>query len=129
MKALLKFLTVCLITLVLISPALVVWRIWEYHNEFVSVQRVVLQDNYTALNQALSLKTNDREFSPTLTVQSPSNSVSSAITIPALLSLIASVPLGFYSGLLLSNRYQTRHNTTLERQVATLEKIWQQSIY
>jgi hypothetical protein len=119
---LLKLLTVCFIISILISPALLIWwRIWYYHNEFMTAQQVFQLDNRTDLNSVALLSTEalKQAFRP----------VSSVITNSVFLGFLISIPLGFWVGLLLSDRYQTRRHTTLREQVATLEKLWQQSIY
>lgn len=129
MKALLKLLTVCLITLVMLSPVLVVWKIWQYHSEFVNAQRAVLVEHQPIAEQAMIVTQKHGELSPLPFAQQPFQSISSTVTTSAFLGFMVSVPLGFCSGLLLNNRYQTRRHTVLKQQIAILEKIWQQSMY
>jgi hypothetical protein len=138
MKALLRLLVVCLVTLALVSPALVVWKVWQNHSELVNAQRVVSPEQRLIPKQVVST-TNFGEFSHSnfqlrrlqicCVPPGADHITENPITASALLGLIVSVPIGFYSGLLLNHRYRSRRHTTLRQQVATLEKIWQQSIF
>lgn len=123
MKVLLKFLAVCLIALVMLSPALVIWRIWHYHNAFIAAQHTVLLGSSMS-DLAIALV---QDTTATPTVQAQLRSAPSTTNAPVFISFIASVLVGFYSGQVL-NRYQTRRSR-LRQQVATLEKIWQQNLY
>lgn len=128
MKVLLKLVPACLATLVLLSPPLVVWKIWQCHIEFSNTQQIVLSDPRLPDRATASLA-NEADFLPTEFIQLPFQTIPLAIAIPALLGFVVSVPLGFYSGKLLNDRQQSRRSTTLRQQIATLERIWQQSLY
>jgi ABC-type nitrate/sulfonate/bicarbonate transport system permease component len=123
MKAqLLKRLTVGLITSAMLSPAVILWwKIWQYHSEFVNVQPVVPSTDGTMLDLG--------EFWLTDGIQQLVKAILLVITTPDFLGFLVSVSLGFWMGLWLNNRNQTRRHMTLKQQVATLEKLWQQSIY
>jgi hypothetical protein len=54
MKALLRLLVVCSVTLALISPVLVVWKVWQNHSEFVNAQRVVSPEQRLGPQQVVS---------------------------------------------------------------------------
>lgn len=130
MKAqLLKFLTAWLMISVLISPVVVVWKIWHDHSDFVNTQRVVQSDS-RLLSQSFtsSTATYSQFFSVDSTKQTLQSLSSSVITF-AVLGFLLSIPLGFYTGILLNARYRTQRHMTLKQQAAILEKIWQQSIY
>jgi ABC-type phosphate transport system permease subunit len=130
MKAqLLKLLTIFLISLAVISPVLVFWKIWQCHSQFVNAQRIVLSDDRIALNPVLLSSIQNQESSPTDSSQQQFQPILLTVSLLECLGFIISVALGFCSGLMLNNFYQTRRDLTLRQQVATLEKIWQQSIY
>lgn len=144
MKAqLLKLLTICLISLAVISPTLIFWKIWQCHNQLMHAQRAVLTDNvlsdqvlsentppenHEALNQII-LASHYEQFLSTNAARQQFQSGALAVPTSEWLSFIISIFLGFCSGLFLNNFYQTRRDITLKQKVATLEKIWQQSIY
>lgn len=131
MKAqLLKFLTVGLITFVVIAPAFIVWlRVWHYHQEFVNAQRVVFSTDRTLLRPVAISITHNGEFSWSHAIKQVFQSIRSASATPAVLGFMGAVPAGFGLGLWLSDRHQTRRTTTLKQDVAALEKLWQQSLY
>lgn len=136
MKALLRLLVVCLVTLALSSPVLVVWKVWQNHSEFVNAQRVVSPQRSVPQQVVSTAKFGEFSHSnfqlrrPQICCVPPraDHTAENPITTSAFLGLIVSVPIGFYSGLLLNYRYRSRRHITLRQQVATLEKIWQQSI-
>ncbi|XGV98755.1 MAG: hypothetical protein ACAF41_07400 [Leptolyngbya sp. BL-A-14] len=127
---LLKLLTVGLITLAVFSPALLVWwRIWHYHSVLVEIQQVVRSNDRAALPTATITVPQQSDRSQTNISNLPFKVIASALTPLAFLGFIISVPVGFWAGLWLSDRYRTRRTTMLKQQVATLEKLWQQSLY
>jgi hypothetical protein len=124
MKAqLLKVITVGLITFIVMAPALIVWwRIWHYHQEFVNAQRVIFSTDRTLLHSPAIAVTHNEEFSLP-------HAIKPGFQAPAVLGFMGAVPAGFGLGLWLSDRHQARRTTTLKQNVATLEKLWQQSLY
>jgi membrane protein YdbS with pleckstrin-like domain len=128
MKALLKLVTFCLMISVLISPVLVTWRIWQYHIEFINAQHLVMLDDRTTLDPAI-LSSIHYRFSPIDSVHQLFKLITSTVATPAFLGFIIAILLGFYSGILLNDRYRIHRHTIRKQQIATLEKIWQQSIY
>jgi hypothetical protein len=131
MKAqLLKCLTVGFIMFLVMAPALMVWwRIWHYHQEFVNAQHVVFSTDRTLLQPAAIAMTHNGEFSLPHAIKHVFQPIRLASAMPAVLGFMGAVPAGFGVGLWLSDRRQTRRTTTLKQNVATLEKLWQQSIY
>ncbi|SRR5579883_163661 len=127
---LLKLLTVGLITLAVFSPALLVWwRIWHYHSELMDFQPVVLSSDRAALHMATIAMPSDGRLSLSDADKSSIKAVALALVPLAFLSFIIAVSSGFWVGLWLSDRHQTRRTITLKQQIATLERLWQQSIY
>ncbi len=150
MKAFLKLCAICLITFLLVSPALVVWKVWQNHSDLLLRQRIAASGYLVASSDLAGDLASDLPIdSPDLPsaalsqlasatliqqpIQSPQPQqirlFASAVIIPAYLGFMGAVLLGFYTGFLLNNHHQTRRHLALKQQVATLEKIWQQSIY
>jgi hypothetical protein len=116
---LLNLLSVFLIGLVLISPALIFWQVWQYHIDYVNVQRVAFLE-YDTIPQPVTLSTTSYAKFASL--------LRSAIS-PSTVGFIASSLLGFCSGRMLNTYYQARQDTLFKQKVASLEKVWQRSIY
>lgn len=125
-----RLLWVGCIMLTIVSPALMVWwRIWQYHNAFVTVRFATQSTNLASLQPDAIAMTYDLLLSSQPAVKV----LLSVIAAPGMLGFMVAVPVGFWAGLVLSDRYRYRarisRTTTLQQQVATLEKLWQQSIY
>ncbi|MBO3457934.1 hypothetical protein G7B40_036380 [Aetokthonos hydrillicola Thurmond2011] len=105
---LLRFLTVCLLTLVVLSPALgVISLVWMHHLDFIATQHLLY-----AVKDAQQLSTN-RENT----------------TIYVLVCLMFFAPISLCSGIALHNRYVLYRAAVLRRQVEILEKLWQRNTY
>lgn len=130
MKAFLKLCAICLVTFILVSPALILWRVWQSHCDLLAEPDLLTPHDLIAqrlpASDGLISPPVDLAVSPLAALQMP---VASAAFIPLYLGFVGAVLLGFYAGLLLNHRYQAHRNRALKRQVATLEKIWQQSIF
>jgi hypothetical protein len=131
MKAkLLNLFSVCLMSLVILSPALIFWKIWQCHIDYLNAQQVgfLAQDPIPEI-VAFSSISLDSELVPLQTFQALRKLVLLILKTPAALGFIVSTLLGFYSGRLLNSYHQARRNLVFKRYVASLEKAWQQKIY
>jgi hypothetical protein len=98
-----RVLSISLLTLMVLAPLCVLWKIWNYHMDYVS-------DRPSLISHAFTLRI-------------------AMLLLPAIAGFIGSIGLGFWSGWWLAHHQQTQQNHSLKQQVAILEKIWQQSIY
>ena len=132
---LLNVLTVCLVTLGVLAPALLVFGlIWERHIDLVKTHYIVYEfqkDRVYADNQ----KTTDC-YKQTELLKSYNGSVGQLITpsqeepiAHILRSFIFFVPIGICLGISLSDRYRAYRAAVFKQQVKTLERLWQQSIH
>ncbi|MBC1238029.1 hypothetical protein [Nostoc sp. 2RC] len=103
---LLNFLTVLLLTLIVLSPALVVANVvWQQHLDFMATQHLL----YT-VQQRQHLTTNGE-------------------IVYVLLWLMFFAPVGFCLGIALYDRYLIYRAAVLQKQVEMLERLWQRSTY
>ncbi|MFM7425839.1 MAG: hypothetical protein ACKO7W_12760 [Elainella sp.] len=124
---------------ILVSPALILWRVWQSHGDLT--QRLALTESLTeSLPGSLSAGLTSNSAPLSLTVlpsfdlldaagQPPIWTMAAVAILSVYLGFVGAVLLGFYAGLLLNHRYQSRRDRALKQQVATLEKIWQQSLF
>ncbi|MBD2438427.1 hypothetical protein [Nostoc sp. FACHB-110] len=105
---LLNFLKVCLLTLVVLSPALgVISVVWQQHLDFMSAKHLLLA---VKDNQQLITNANNQ-------------------TIDIVLWLMFFSPVSFCLAMAVYDRYMTYRAAALQRQVEMLERIWQRHIY
>lgn len=137
MKAkLLNVLAVCLVTLAVCSPGLVVLSVvWVRHIEFVKTQKLVFAGNN--INPANITPSTTNENLSQSQLSSPfaeQNAVNQLLTaenyrlasILQWLILITPVLIGL--GILVYDRYLIYRAAVLKQQIEMLEKLWQQSI-
>ncbi|WP_096590048.1 hypothetical protein [Calothrix sp. NIES-2098] len=105
---LLRILTVFLLILVVISPALVaIIAVWQEHLNFMAAQNLLY-----AVKDSQQLTNN---WGNTI--------------VSVLLWLIIFAPLSLCLGITLHNRYVVYRTAALQRKVKMLERMWQQNAY
>jgi hypothetical protein len=135
----LNVLTVCLVTLIVISPGMVVLKIvWEKHGELVKTQNLTCEVNkINEVNQALDSPATITNFSPHQAsanycdrnvVNEPLNTnfVYKVAIILQWFILLTPVCIGL--GILVYDRYLAHRAAVFQEQVEMLERLWQQSI-
>ncbi|AFY41411.1 hypothetical protein [Nostoc sp. PCC 7107] len=128
---LLNVLTVCLVALIVISPAMVALKVvWEKHGELVKAQNLICEvNNINKVNQALEpvvtagVNNCDRHI-----VNQPltTDFVYKLAIILQWFILLTPVCIGL--GILVYDRYLVHRAAVFQEQVEMLEKLWQQSI-
>lgn len=102
----LNVLTVCLLTLVVLSPALVVISVvWKYHLDFMATRHLLY-----AVTNSQQLATHGENA-----------------TVRILLQLMLFTPIGLGLGIAVYDRYVIYRAAALNRQIAKLERLWQQN--
>jgi hypothetical protein len=136
---LLNVLTVCLITLVVLSPGLVVFTIvWGRHVEFVKMQNLACELNKKNTdNSALITPITGKDLShcrTSITI-SESEIVKSILTAAEQYKLVTILqwfviitPIFVGVGIIVYDRYLVYRAAILKQQVEMLERLWQQSI-
>ncbi|MEH1808315.1 MAG: hypothetical protein ACYTXT_23510 [Nostoc sp.] len=138
MKAkLLNVLTVCVVTLVMLSPGLVVFGIiWERHLELVKSQNLAYEvNNITTDAPALAPQT-EGTHSPQTSIQSSDRNVVHQMLAVAEQYKFATILQWFFLltpicvglGILFYDRYLVHRAAVLKEQVEMLERLWHQSI-
>ena len=134
MKAkLLNVLTVCVVTLAVLSPEIVVFGIvWERHLELVKSQNLAYEVNNTTIDAPQTEGTH----SPQTNIQSSDRNVVHQMltvaeqykfgTILQWFFLLTPICIGL--GILFYDRYLVHRAAVLKEQVEMLERLWQQSI-
>ncbi|MEH2377021.1 hypothetical protein [Nostoc sp.] len=134
MKAkLLNVLTVCVVTLVVLSPGLVVFGIiWEQHLELVKSQNLASEVNKTSTNAS---QTEGTHSSQTSIQSSDRNVVDQMLTVTEqykfatiLQWFFLLTPICIGLGILFYDRYLVHRAAVLKEQVEMLERLWRQSI-
>jgi len=138
MKAkLLNVLTVCVVTLVVLSPGLVVFGIiWERHLELVKFQNLASEVNKTSTNApTLASQTEGTHSSQTSIQSSDRNVVDQMLTVTEqykfatiLQWFFLLTPICIGLGILFYDRYLVHRAAVLKEQVEMLERLWRQSI-
>ncbi|MHC5725845.1 MAG: hypothetical protein ACYTXY_17250 [Nostoc sp.] len=138
MKAkLLNVLTVCVVTLVMLSPGIVVFGIiWERHLELVKSQNLASEVNQTSTNApALAPQTEGTHSSQTSIQSSDRNVVDQMLTVTEqykfatiLQWFFLLTPICIGLGILFYDRYLVHRAAVLKEQVEMLERLWRQSI-
>ena len=136
---LLNVLTVCVVTLAVVSPAIVVFSIvWERHIELAKAQNSTCEVNN-------NIKANEFLFSQNENVNSSGIQTSISISKPKLTTqkltaleqyqlatiiewffLLTPICVGL--GIIVYDRYIGYRNAVFKEQVEMLERLWQQSI-
>ncbi|MEA5583154.1 hypothetical protein VB620_17625 [Nodularia harveyana UHCC-0300] len=133
---LLNVLTVCLVTLVVLSPGLLVFGIvWGRHIEFVKMQNLAckIDENPTG-NSALITQSSGTHLSKTLT--SSDRNLVNRLLVAAEQYRLASIlqwfvlitPIFVGLGIIVYDRYLVYRAAILKEKVEMLERLWQQSI-
>jgi hypothetical protein len=145
---LLNVLTVCIVTLAVLSPELVVFDIvWERHLEFVKSQNLACEVNKSNTSNCPRSKSKaNRTFTPQTkgmhsyqyqaSIQSSQgNVVNQMLTIAEQYKIAAILqwfflltPICIGLGIIFYDRYLVYRAAVLKEQVEMLEKLWQQSI-
>ncbi|MEH2047600.1 hypothetical protein [Nostoc sp.] len=138
MKAkLLNVLTVCVVTLAVLSPELVVFGIvWERHLELVKSQNLACEVNNTTTDAPVLAPHTEGTHSPQTNIQSSDRNVIHQMLTVAEQYKFATILQWFFLltpicvglGILFYDRYLVHRAAVLKEQVEMLERLWQQSI-
>lgn len=138
MKAkLLNVLTVCVVTLAVLSPGLVVFGIvWERHLELVKSHNLACEVHKTSRNTPALAPRTEGTHSPQISIQSSNRNVVNQMLTVAEQYKFASIlqwfflltPICIGLGILFYDRYLVHRAAVLKEQVEMLERLWQQSI-
>ncbi|MBG1259540.1 hypothetical protein [Nostoc commune] len=138
MKAkLLNLLTVCVVTLVVLSPGVVVFGIvWERHLELVKSQNLACEINKTSRNAPTLAPQTEGTHSPQTSIQSFDRNVIHQMLTVAEQYKFATILQWFFLltpicvglGILFYDRYLVHRAAVLKEQVEMLERLWQHSI-
>ncbi|AVH73084.1 hypothetical protein [Nostoc sp. 'Lobaria pulmonaria (5183) cyanobiont'] len=138
MKAkLLNFLTVCVVTLAVLSPELVVFGIvWERHLELVKSQNLACEVNNTTTDAPALAPYTEGTHSPQTNIQSSDRNVVHQMLTVAEQYKFATILQWFFLltpicvglGILFYDRYLVHRAAVLKEQVEMLERLWHQSI-
>lgn len=133
---LLNVLTVCLLTLAVLSPGLVVFSVaWVRHIEFVKTQKLPVEVNkINPENTTLSTTTQNLDQPLVSNQISDQNIVNQVLTaeqykLAVILQwFILLTPVFIGLGIIVYDRYLIYRAAVLQEQVEMLERLWQQSI-
>ncbi|MEH2054782.1 MAG: hypothetical protein V7K97_01100 [Nostoc sp.] len=138
MKAkLLNVLTVCVVTLAVLSPELVVFGIiWERHLELVKSQNLAAEVNNTNTDALTLAPQTEGTHSPQTSIQSSDRNVVHQMLTVAEQYKFANILQWFFLltpicvglGILFYDRYLVHRAAVLKEQVEMLERLWRQSI-
>ncbi|MDZ7954689.1 hypothetical protein [Nostoc sp. DedQUE09] len=138
MKAkLLNIFTVCVVTLVMLSPGLVVFGIiWERHLELVKSQNLAYEVNNTTTDTPALAPQTEGTHSPQTSIQSSDRNVVHQMLAVAEQYKFATILQWFFLltpicvglGILFYDRYLVHRAAVLREQVEMLERLWHQSI-
>lgn len=138
MKAkLLNVLTVCVVTLVMLSPGLVVFGIiWERHLELVKSHNLAYEVNNTTTDAPALAPQTEGTHSPQTSIQSSDRNVVHQMLAVAEQYKFATILQWFFLltpicvglGILFYDRYLVHRAAVLKEQVEMLERLWHQSI-
>lgn len=133
---LLNVLTVCLLTLAVLSPGLLVFSVaWVRHIEFVKTQKLPVEVNkINPANTTLSTTTQNLDQPLVSNQISDQNIVNQVLTaeqykLAVILQwFILLTPVFIGLGIIVYDRYLIYRAAVLQEQVEMLERLWQQSI-
>ncbi len=138
MKAkLLNVLTVCVVTLTVLSPGIVVFGIvWQQHLELVKSQNLACEVNKTNTDASALTPQKEGTHSPQTSIQSSDrNVVYQMLTVAEeykfatiLQWFFLLIPICVGLGILFYDRYLVHRAAVLREQVEMLERLWRQSI-
>ncbi|WP_375499902.1 hypothetical protein [uncultured Nostoc sp.] len=138
MKAkLLNLLTVCVVTLVVLSPGVVVFGIvWERHLELVKSQNLACEVNKTSRDAPMLAPRTESTHSPQTSIKSSDRNVIHQMLTVAEQYKFATILQWFFLltpicvglGILFYDRYLVHRAAVLKEQVEMLERLWQHSI-
>ena len=138
MKAkLLNLLTFCVVTLVVLSPGVVVFGIvWERHLELVKSQTLACEVNKTSRNAPILAPLIEGTHSPQTSIKSSDRNVIHQMLTVAEQYKFATILQWFFLltpicvglGILFYDRYLVHRAAVLKEQVEMLERLWQHSI-
>ncbi|MFS0513888.1 hypothetical protein ACEYW6_04070 [Nostoc sp. UIC 10607] len=138
MKAkLLNVLTVCVVTLAVLSPGVVVFSIvWERHLELVKSQNLACEVNKISTDAPALAPRIEGTHSPQASIQSSDrNLIHQMLTVAEqykfatiLQWFFLLIPICVGLGILFYDRYLVHRAAVLKEQVEMLERLWQQSI-
>ncbi|MEH2347791.1 MAG: hypothetical protein V7K55_07265 [Nostoc sp.] len=138
MKAkVLNVLTVCVVTLAMLSPGLVVFGIiWERHLDLVKFQNLAYEVNKTTKNAPTLAPQTEVTHSPQTSIQSSDRNVIHQMLTVAEQYKFAAILQWFFLltpicvglGILFYDRYLVHRAAVLKEQVEMLERLWRQSI-
>jgi hypothetical protein len=138
MKAkVLNVLTVCVVTLTMLSPGLVVFGIiWERHLDLVKSQNLAYEVNKITKDAPALTPQTEVIHSPQTSIQSSDRNVIHQMLTVAEKYKFAAILQWFFLltpicvglGILFYDRYLVHRAAVLKEQVEMLERLWQQSI-
>ncbi|MEH1797221.1 MULTISPECIES: hypothetical protein [unclassified Nostoc] len=138
MKAkVLNVLTVCVVTLAMLSPGLVVFGIiWERHLDLVKSHNLAYEVNKTTKNSPALAPQIEVTHSPQTSIQSSDRNVIHQMLTVAEKYKFAAILQWFFLltpicvglGILFYDRYLVHRAAVLKEQVEMLERLWRQSI-
>ena len=134
---LLKFLTFCLVTLVVLSPEIVVFsEVWKRHIELVQTQQLVCEVNQSSTSKvvlSLEQKTTDLEQDKTDIKLQDANFVKQNLTteqykiVKTLQWFFLLFPFCIGILIILYERYLVYRAVIFQQKIEMLERLWQQS--
>ncbi|QLE58200.1 hypothetical protein [Nostoc sp. TCL26-01] len=135
---LLNFLTVCLVTLAVLSPGLAVFSVvWIKHIEFAKTQKLNNEVNNISQANTITSTTNPPQNLPPHLVStqfSDQNAVNQLLSaeyyrLATILQwFILLTPIFIGLGIIIYDRYLVYRATVLKEQIEMLERLWRQSI-
>ncbi|MDF5735807.1 MULTISPECIES: hypothetical protein [unclassified Nostoc] len=134
---LLNVLTVCVVTLAVLSPELVIFGIvWERHLELVKSQNLACEVNKTSTDASAFPSQTEGTHSPQTSIQSYDRNVVHQMLTVAEQYKFATIlqwfflltPICIGLAILFYDRYLVHRAAVLREQVEMLERLWQQSI-
>ncbi|MBD2773895.1 hypothetical protein [Iningainema tapete] len=134
---LIKFLTVCFVTLVVFSPGILVFSfVWEQHQSLVQTQHVACEVNHSSTDITSTSQSTELELEPSKASIKKNN-----FDIVKLLSclqqyqifkimqwIVLLFPLILVISIIVYDKYLVYRANIFQQQVEMLEKLWQHSI-
>jgi hypothetical protein len=128
---LLNVLTVCVVTLTVLSPGILVFSmVWGRHIEFAKAQNLTCEVNNNRANDLLLLQSEGVPFTcnqPNLKTKQLSVTEQYKLVI-FLEWFFLLTPICVGLGIIIYDRYLVYRNAVFQEQVEMLERLWQQNI-